>query len=164
MLRNVDRLTGEMRRGDVPFSRSRVAVDVNQMLLEFDRANGRVDLQRRMEVSVVSTGQRSQKLCSPRPAVTSVQGQPLINLQGVRSRKRDQETLAAHAQQIVITLNTIQAVTFGYHVLANQDVMRPSKRRRDDQTAALVVKTRQKDRTGCLLLHASQMRPLHNSS
>lgn len=146
MLRNVDCLAGEMRRGDVPLSRSRVAVDVNQMLLEFDRTNGGVDLQRRVEVSIVSTGKRSQKLCSPWAAVAAVQRQPLINLQSVRSRKRDQETLAAHTQQIFIALNAIETLAFGYLVLANKDVMRSSERRRDDETAALVIEAGQDDR------------------
>jgi hypothetical protein len=116
------------------------------MLLEFDRTNGGVDLQRRVEVSIVSTGKRSQKLCSPRAAVTAVQRQPLINLQGVRSRKRDQETLTAHTQQIFIALNAIETLTLGYLVLANKDVMRSSERRRDDETAALVIETGQDDR------------------
>ncbi len=57
MLGDVDSLAGEMRRSGIAFGRSCVAVDVHQMLLEFDGANSGVDLQRRVEVGVVGAGQ-----------------------------------------------------------------------------------------------------------
>ena len=44
VLGDVDSLTGEVGRGGVAFGWGRVAIDVHQVLLEFDGADGGVDL------------------------------------------------------------------------------------------------------------------------
>ena len=44
VLRDVDGLASKVGRGCVALGRSRVAVDVYQMLLEFDGADSRIDL------------------------------------------------------------------------------------------------------------------------
>ena len=44
VLGDVDRLSGEVRGGGLALCRGRIAVDVQQVLLEFDGADGGVDL------------------------------------------------------------------------------------------------------------------------
>jgi len=57
VLGEVDGLAGEMRRGGVALGGGGVAVDAHETLLELDGANGGVDLQGRVEASVVSAGE-----------------------------------------------------------------------------------------------------------
>src|SRR6266853_1598180 len=83
VFRDVDGLAGEVRRGGVASGGGGVAVDVHQVLLEFDGADGGVDLQRRVEVSVVGTGQGGEKLRNPGAAVAPVCRKAFVDLQGV---------------------------------------------------------------------------------
>ena len=80
MLGDIDGLAGKMRRSSVAFRRSRVAVDMHEMLLELHRTNSGVDLQRRVEVRVVGAGKRRKKLRGPRPAVATISREPLVDL------------------------------------------------------------------------------------
>ncbi len=159
VLRDVDGLAGEVRRGGVAFGGSGVAVDVHKMLLEFDRADGGVDLQRRVEVNVVGTGQGGEKLRNPGAAVAPVYGKALVDLQGVTGGEGDQQVFAAHVQKIFIVLDAVEAVAVSYPVLTDEDLVRALERRRNDEAAALVVEAGQDD-GGCGgLLGAGQLRP-----
>lgn len=110
MLGDIDRLTGKVRRGDIPFGRGRISIDVYQVLLEFNRTDGRVDLQRSMEVGIVCAGQCSKKLRRPRATVATICGEPLIDLQSAIGRKIDEQMLAAHVDEVLIVLNATEPV------------------------------------------------------
>lgn len=163
VFRDVDGLTGEVGRGCVALSRGCVAVDVHEMLLEFDGADSGVDLQRCVEVGVVCAGDGSKEFCSPGAAVTTVQGKPLVDLQGVCGRKRDQETFAAQCEEVFIVLNAVEPVTLGYLVLMYEDVVGPSERWRHDEAAAPVVEGWQDDRGCDLVFDTSQVRSFSGS-
>ncbi len=158
VLRDVDGLAGEVRRGGVAFGGSGVAVDVHQVLLEFDCADGGVDLQRRVKVSVVSASQSGEKLRDPGAAVASIYGKALVDLQGVTFGEGDQQPFAAHVQKIFVVPDAVEAVAVSYLVLMDEDFVRALERWRNDEAAALVVEAGQDD-GGCGLLDTGQLRP-----
>src|SRR6266851_4868626 len=158
LLRDVDGLAGEVRRGGVAFGGSGVAVDVHQVLLEFDCADGGVDLQRRVKVSVVSASQSGEKLRDPGAAVASIYGKALVDLQGVTFGEGDQQPFAAHVQKIFVVPDAVEAVAVSYLVLTDEDFVRALERWRNDEAAALVVEAGQDD-GGCGLLDTGQLRP-----
>ena len=138
---DVDGLAGEVRRGGVAFGGSGVAVDVDQVLLEFDRADGGVDLQRRVEVSVVGASQGGEKLRDPGAAVAPVCGKAFVDLQGVTGGERDQQALVAHVQKIFVVLDAVEAVAVGDLILMDENLVRALERRRNDEAATLVVES-----------------------
>ena len=146
VLGDVDGLAGKVRRRRVAFRRSRVAIDMHQMLLEFDRPDGGVDLERGMEVRVVGAGQRGEKLSSPGAAVAAIHGEALIDLQSVAGGEGDEEPLIAHVHKVFLALNTIEAIAVSYFILVDQYFVRALERRRNDEAAALVVEGRQDNR------------------
>jgi hypothetical protein len=99
-----------------------------------------------VEVGVVSPGQGSKKFCGPRAAVAAVHGKLLVDLQGIRGGKGDQEMFAAQVEKVFIVLNAVEAFALGYLVLVHKDVVGPSERWRNDEAATPVVKGWQKDR------------------
>ena len=106
-----------------------------------------------MEVCVVGAGQGGQKLRGPGTAVATVQGEALVDLQGVASGKRDQEPLAAHVEQIFVALDAVETVVVGHLVLVDEDLVGALERWRNDEVAALVVERGQNDRRCSGLLY-----------
>jgi hypothetical protein len=159
VLRNVDGLASEVRRGGVAFGGRGVAVDVHQALLEFDGADGGVDLQRRVKVSVVGAGQGGEKLRNPGSAVAPVYRKTFVDLQGVTFGKGDQQPFAAHLHKVFVVPDAVEAVAVSYLVLTDQDLARALERWRDDEAAALVIEAGQDD-GGCGgLFYAGQLGP-----
>ena len=168
MLGDVDGLTGEMWGCGVAISGSGVAIDVYEMLLELNRANGRVDLQRRMKVSIVRSGERRKELGGPGAAVAAICRKALVDLQAVICGEGDEQPFAAHAQKIVVVLNAVEAVTVGYLILVDKNLVGAFEWRRNNEAAALVVQAGQDDWRRCSLFDAWQLRSLrggpHNTN
>lgn len=146
VLGDVDRLTGEVGRSDIPFRRGRVSIDVYQVLLEFNRTNGRVDLQGSVEMGIVCASQGGKKLCGPGATVATIYREPLVDLQSAVGWKRHKQAFTAHVDEVLITLNASQSFAVGNLILTNEYLTRAPKRRRNDETATLVVKRRLDDR------------------
>ncbi len=81
VLGDVDGLAGEMGRGGVAFGGSGVAVDVDEVLLELDGADGGVDLQGRLEAGVELAGELGEEVRGPGAAVAAVGGKALVDLE-----------------------------------------------------------------------------------
>jgi hypothetical protein len=116
------------------------------MLLEFDGANGGVDLQGSMEVCVVGAGQRGEELRGPGTGVAAVAGKALVDLEGVAGGERDEEAFAAHGGKILVVLDAVEAVVIRYLVLVDENIVGTLEGRRNDEAAALVVQGGQDDR------------------
>ena len=159
VLCDVDGLAGEMRRGGVAFGGRGVAVDVHQVLLEFDRADGGVDLQRGVKLSVMSAGHGGEKLRDPGAAVAAVCGKALVDLQDAAFGEGDQQPFVAHVEKIFVVLDAVEAVAVSDHILTDENLARALERRRNDEAAALVVEGGQDDGGCCGLFYAGQMRP-----
>src|ERR1700722_18953694 len=98
------------------------------MLLELDRANSRVDLQRSMKVSVMRAGKRREKLRGPRAAVAAICRKTLVDLQAVIRGEGYEQPVAAHAHKIFVVLNPVEAVTVGHLVLVDKNLVRALER------------------------------------
>jgi hypothetical protein len=110
-------------------------------------------------MGVVGACQGGEKLRNPGAAVAPVGGKAIVDLQGVTGRERNQQTLAAHLQNIFVVPDAVEAVAVSYLVLTDQDLVRALERWRDDEAAALVVEAGQDD-GGCgRLFHAGQLGP-----
>ena len=148
-----------MGRGSISVGRRCVAVDVHQMLLKFDSADGGVDLQRAVEVGVVGAGQGDQELCRPGSAVSAVCRKTIVNLQAVVGRKGDEEPFAAQVQNVSIILDPVEAIAIGHLVLSDQNLVGTLEWRGNDETPALVVERGQNNGRRGDLLHAWKVRP-----
>src|ERR1700722_8003647 len=141
VLGEVDGLAGEMGRGGVAFGGCGVAVDVDEVLLELDGADGGVDLQGRLEAGVELAGELGEEVRGPGTAVAAGDGEALVDLQAGGDGERDEEAFVAHAVEIGVILDAGETVAIGDLVLVEQDLVRALERRRNDESAALVVES-----------------------
>ena len=91
--RDVDGGSGEVRRRDVAFCGSCIAVHVQQVALVFDRTHGRVDLQPVVEALIVGARQVSQEVRCPRAAIAPILREPWIGMQCLAGWQRDQQAI-----------------------------------------------------------------------
>jgi hypothetical protein len=100
-----------------------------------------------MKMSIVSTGQRSEKLCRPGATIAAIQRQALIDLQGVIGRKRDQKPIVAHLQDIFVIAYAIETIPVSDLILMNENLVGPFERWRNNETSTLVIQAGQDDRS-----------------
>jgi len=114
---------------------------VHQVLLEFDGADGGVDLQGRVKLRVVRHAPWWRETARPRDG----------NSGGLREGarrsverywgKRDKQPVVAHVQEIFVALNAVETFVVGYLILADEDLARALQRPRNDEASAFVVET-----------------------
>ncbi len=120
-LGDVHGLSGEMGRGSIAFGWSGVAVGVLEPKLKLNGANGGVDLQRGVEVSVEVLGQSGEELRGPGPAEAPVIGEAVVDTERLACWKADEHSFEAHAIEVGVILHAAEAVLIGKLVLAEED-------------------------------------------
>ncbi len=117
-------LPGEVGRGGIAFGWSGVAVGVLKAELKLDGANGGVDLQRGVEVSVVVMGQGGEELRGPGAAEAPVVGEAVVDVESLAGGKADEHSFEAHAVEVGVILHAAETVLVGKLVLADEDLVR----------------------------------------
>lgn len=136
-LGDVDGLTGEVGGGGVALSRCGVAVDMEEVVLELDGADGGVDLERCMEAGVVGLRHGGEELGDPGAAEAAVGGEAVVDAEGDAFGDGDELAGAAFVEQVDVVEDAVEAVAVGHEVLVDEDFVR-AEERGDDAAAGAV--------------------------
>jgi hypothetical protein len=153
-----------MGRGGIAVCRGSIAVDPQQVLLKFDRADSGVYLQRTVEVGVVRARHIGEERRGPRAGVAAVRGQTIIDLQRVACGERNQYPLTPHLDEIGVVLNAIEALAVSNLILMQEDLVGTFQGWRNDEASTLVVEQWKDGRGRGLVGNAFQLRLLRRGS
>ena len=131
---------------------------MHEVLLELDGADSGVDLQGRVEVLVVGAGKIGEELRGPGAAVAAVDGEAVVDVEGVADRETYEQLLIAHVEEVVVVLDAVQAVAVGHLILVDENLVGAFESGRHDEAATLVVERGQDDGGGGLVLDAFKLR------
>lgn len=110
-----------------------------------------------MEVSVVGTRQIGEELRSPGTAVAAIYGKAFVHIESAVNGERDEKPTVAHLQKISVIANAVETVAVSYEVLVDEDLVGAPKRRRNDETATLVIESGREDRCWVDLLQTGEL-------
>ena len=146
---DVDGLSGEVRRGCVALGGGGVAVDMEEVVLELDGADGGVDLEGRVEAGVVGLSHGGEELGDPRAAEAAVGWEAVVHAQGSAFGDGDELAGTAFVDEVVVVEDAVEAVTVGHEVLVDEDLVRAVERSEDAVAGPVGGELRKNEGVGC---------------
>ncbi len=145
-LGEVDGLACEVRRGGVAFGWGGVAVEVDEVLLELDGANGGVDLERFVEAASEVARDVTEELRGPGAGVASVEGEAIVDGECGAGGEGDEHAPFPHGIEVGVILYAAETVLIGHLILVEENGVRADEGGGHEETAVLVVKTWKRER------------------